>query len=152
MIQLRSLCPPFIGVLCVQAISAQHLPHHIEVRGPKAAFDTEDTETQRTQRNFGYSSPGLSKPFLRYLRTCRTSGPSIPQDDRGPFLRYLRTCRTSGRTGAGGVRVSASGSKPLFTDQPFSGIAAEQPTCNQRNNRARTLKSDCNARARSWLP
>src|SRR2546430_16472540 len=107
MAQLLSLCPLCLCVLCVQGRSAEHLPHHIEVRGPKAAFDTEDTEAQRTQRNFGYSASGLSKPFLRYLRTCRTSGPSIPQDDRGPF-------DTSGRTGVGGTRMSAQGSKRQF--------------------------------------
>src|SRR5205085_3723107 len=67
----------------------------------EAAFDTEDTEdtetqrTQRTQRNIRYFSWCLSKPFLRYLGTCRSSG----------------------RTGVEGMRVSALGIKPTVEVQ-----------------------------------
>src|SRR5438874_2522928 len=88
MAQLLSLCPLCLCVLCVQGRSAEHLPHHIEVRGPKAAFDTEDTETQRTQRNFGYFSSGLSKPFDTSGRTGvvgASAQGSKPTFAAGPF-------------------------------------------------------------------
>src|SRR5439155_19932224 len=87
-----SLCPLCLCALCVQRELPGLVLRDIDVCCWKAAFDTGDTEAQRTQRNFR-----LSKPFLRYLRTCRTSG----------------------RTGVDGMRVSATGSKPTFTAQGF---------------------------------
>src|SRR5437879_11692747 len=65
--------------------AGQALGVFFEHRGHRG---TEDTEKLR------YFSSGLSKPFLRYLRTCRTSG----------------------RTGVD--EASAMGRKPAFTPQP----------------------------------
>src|SRR5256714_14949578 len=76
--QLPSLCSLCLCALCVQRRPFGQALLGIDVCCWEAASDTEDTETQGTQRNFGYISSGLSRPFLRYLRTCRTSGPSIP--------------------------------------------------------------------------
>src|SRR5438105_590882 len=72
--EFPSLCSLCLCALCVQRRLRGHALLGIDLCCSGAAFDTEVTEAQRTQRNFGYFSSGLSKPFLRYLRTCRTQG------------------------------------------------------------------------------
>ena len=81
-------------MLCVQRTPRGGVLHGIEVCCWEVAFDTEDTEAQRTQRKFRYFSFGLSKRF-----------------------RYLR------RTGRGCMRVPATGSKPNFRMSAFRGVA-----------------------------
>ena len=63
-IQLFSLCSLCLCALCVQKRSGRHLLHAIDVHCLEAAFDTEDTEAQRTQRNLV-----LSRPFDTSGRT-----------------------------------------------------------------------------------
>src|SRR5438552_7357038 len=60
-----SLCPLCLCALCVQRKLPGLVLRDIDVCCWKAAFDTEDTEAQRTQRNFR-----LSKFALRYRRAC----------------------------------------------------------------------------------
>src|SRR5438552_15036774 len=64
-----SLCPLCLCALCVQRKLQGLVLRDIDVCCWKAAFDTEDTEAQRTQRNFRYFSSGLSKPFDTSGRT-----------------------------------------------------------------------------------
>src|SRR5438067_10980224 len=67
--QLPSLCSLCLCALCVQRRPRGHALFGIDLCWSEAAFDTEDTETQRTQRNIRYFLLCLSKPFLRYLGT-----------------------------------------------------------------------------------
>src|SRR5204863_1094303 len=67
--QLSSLCSLCLCALCVQRTSRGGVLHGIEVRCWELAFDTENTEAQRTQRNFRYFSSCLSKPFDTSGRT-----------------------------------------------------------------------------------
>src|SRR5258706_9126616 len=107
--EFPSLCSLCLCALCVQRRPRGHALHGIDLCCSEAAFDTEDTEAQRTQRNFRYFSSGLSKPFLRYLRTCRISG----------------------RTGVDGIRVSASGRKLHLIPSPVHACRAARSALEQ---------------------
>src|SRR5258705_1178706 len=95
--QLSSLCSLCLCALCVQRTPRGGVLHGIEVCCWEVAFDTEDTEAQRTQRKFRYFSSGLCKPF------DTSSGVPCPEPVEG-----------SERTDGGGMQTPAPGSKPSF--------------------------------------